>query len=189
MKRRISLAETLGIVAVFAAGFAAMRDGSPLVYGAVYSLTLLALLITLLAAWVGPTPRPGCRGFAVFGWAYFLLAFVPAIQSTIGKDLGTAGVFQGIGFRFHRAPDVPSSLASQLTGGVSAYEVALMRSMQTPRDPAIDSYLQGYSAYITRATNSERIGNLLLCWLFGLAGLVLGRVIASRGQPEDPVVH
>src|SRR5262249_28230249 len=102
--RRFSIAELLGIIAVVAIGLAAMRDASPLVFSAVFTITLVALLVALLGAWVGTRPRGAWCGFAVFGWANFLIAFVPALESSIGADLPTTGLFQDIGSRFHRPP-------------------------------------------------------------------------------------
>jgi hypothetical protein len=176
--RRISIAELLGFIAVLAVGFAAMRDGSPPVFCAAYTITLVALLIALLGAWVGTRPRGAWCGFAVFGWAYFLITFIPALNETIGRDLPTAGLFQGIGVRFHRLPDIPPSLPSG--PGINTHEAALQLSMKSPPDPVAQAFLKRIGDYELRVGNSEWTGHLLVCWSCGLLGSIIGRVLAGR---------
>jgi hypothetical protein len=184
--RRFRLSELLGFVAVIAAGLAAMRDGPPTVLCATYTLTFVVILIALFAGWASPEPRPGCRGFAFFGGAYFLISFIPALQTTIGRELPTAELFQSIGLRFHRPPPDPPSLTSRFRPMYTTIQTALELSRHTPHDPAIDAYVYSYRVYMKRVQNAKPIADLLLCWVFGMMGFVLGRFLAFRRQPEGP---
>src|SRR4051794_36572493 len=75
---RLSLSGLMVVIAILAAEFAAMRSGSQLWFSTIYSITLLVLLVATLAA---RFRRGGARafwfGFALFGWAYFLMALGP----------------------------------------------------------------------------------------------------------------
>ncbi len=73
---RLNLASVLVLVVVLACGLAAMRDGSDEATLAFVAATWIVLFVALLGAIVRPDPAPW-RGFALFGWGYILLAFLP----------------------------------------------------------------------------------------------------------------
>jgi hypothetical protein len=85
MKRiRFNIASLLGVIMVLGVGFAALRESTELWESGIFTLTLAALLISILFA----IHRAGKRrafwlGFAVFGWFYMGLALVPSIESRL----------------------------------------------------------------------------------------------------------
>src|SRR5262245_5156858 len=89
---RISLAGSLGIVAVIAMGLAGMRSASSLWTMAAATVTLALLLSAVIAArLLDGLDRAFWAGFAVFGWSYLLLVNWDWIGGQFGHDL-TAGL-------------------------------------------------------------------------------------------------
>jgi hypothetical protein len=85
MKRiRFNIASLLVVVLVLGVGFAALREASDLWESGVFTLTLAALLISiLLAAHRTESKRAFWIGFALFGWTYLGLSLVPSIESRL----------------------------------------------------------------------------------------------------------
>ena len=82
MKRiRFNIASLLGFILVLGVGFAALREASDLWESGVFTLTLAALLISILLAIHRTEKRRAFwLGFAVFGSAYLGLSLVPSIE-------------------------------------------------------------------------------------------------------------
>ena len=81
---RFSIASLLVVVLFVAVGFAALRESSDLWESGVFTLTLAALLISiLLAVHRTESRRAFWLGFAVFGWIYLGLSVVPSIESRL----------------------------------------------------------------------------------------------------------
>ncbi len=81
---RFNIASLLLVVLFAAIGFAALRESSDLWDSSIFTLTLAAMLISILLA----VHRRECRrafwlGFAVFGWIYLALSLVPSIESRL----------------------------------------------------------------------------------------------------------
>jgi hypothetical protein len=75
---RMSIAASLGVIAIAAVGLMGMRVGKPIWASITFCLTLAFLLGATLKATIGPAPtRPGPIGFAVFGWVYLATVFGP----------------------------------------------------------------------------------------------------------------
>jgi hypothetical protein len=75
---RFSLRSLIGFVAAIAAGCGALVYASPWVAMAASLLTILLLLLSILGAIEGKLfGRVFWRGFAICGWAYFLLTVLP----------------------------------------------------------------------------------------------------------------
>src|SRR5690242_1687401 len=75
---RISTRGLMAALVVVGLGLAAIRSGSYTSLRTVYSATILMLLETAVAARYRPAAEGAFWfGFAVFGWGYFLFAFVP----------------------------------------------------------------------------------------------------------------
>jgi len=72
---RISIGGVMGIVIFAALAFAALSNSSELLASSLYSLMVTGLLLT--TAVVPFVRRPFWFGFAVFGWAYLIVAFGP----------------------------------------------------------------------------------------------------------------
>jgi hypothetical protein len=77
MKRlRTSVLGLVLIVAAFAMAFAALRSGSDIWFGTVYTFTVVLLLLTVIVArFRRGDEKAFWFGFAVFGWGFFLLGF------------------------------------------------------------------------------------------------------------------
>ena len=70
-KLRFNIANLLAVIFILGVGFAALRESSDLWESGVFTLTLAALLISiLLAAHRLESRRAFWTGFAVFGWIY-----------------------------------------------------------------------------------------------------------------------
>jgi hypothetical protein len=68
----------LFVIAAVAMAFAALRSGSDLWFGAVYTFTVVVLLLAVIVARFRPRGEKAFWfGFAVFGWGFFLLGFWP----------------------------------------------------------------------------------------------------------------
>ena|ERR1022692_2891731 len=85
MKRiRFTIASLLCVILVLGVGFAALRESTELWESGILTVTLAALLISILLA----IHRAGKRrafwlGFALFGWIYLGLSLVPSIESRL----------------------------------------------------------------------------------------------------------
>ena len=77
-KFRTSILGMIAVVAAFALAFAALRSASDLWFGAVYTFTVVLLLLTVIVArFRRGDEKAFWFGFAVFGWGFFLLGFGP----------------------------------------------------------------------------------------------------------------
>ena len=78
---RANIASLLGVILVLGVGFAALRESSELWESGVFTLTLAALLMSiLLAVHRGESRRAFWIGFALCGWIYLGLSLVPSIE-------------------------------------------------------------------------------------------------------------
>ena len=81
---RFNIASLLGVILVLGIGFAALRQSSDLWESGVFTLTLGALLISiLLAVHRTESSRSFWIGFALFGGMYLALSLVPSIESRL----------------------------------------------------------------------------------------------------------
>ncbi len=108
---RFSMTTLLVAVGVIAIGCAALRYASPLVAGWALTVTLPTMLLAILAA----VARPGrvrmfWAGFALFGWGYFVVVFVPVFYTSIGRYLVSSTVTSAAYPMFTRpeSPPAPS---------------------------------------------------------------------------------
>jgi hypothetical protein len=83
-KLRFNIASLLGVILVFGIGFAALRESSDLWESGVLTLMIGVLLISiLLAVHRTESRRAFWLGFALFGWAYMGLTFMPSVESRL----------------------------------------------------------------------------------------------------------
>ena len=81
---RFTIASLLVVVLFVAVGFADLRESSDLWESGVFTLTLAALLISiLLAVHRTESRRAFWIGFTLFGWIYLGLSLVPSIESRL----------------------------------------------------------------------------------------------------------
>lgn len=86
---RLTIAALIGLVALFAVTFAALRTSSPYWAAAMVSLTVLVLLGSVTASIWG-RHRARWSGFAIFGWGYFVLAFCSPFREVVRPHLLTS---------------------------------------------------------------------------------------------------
>ena len=81
---RFHLGTLVIVILVLGLGFAALRESSDLWESGIFTLTLTALLFSILLAIHGTESRRAfCIGFALFGSAYLALSLVPSIESRL----------------------------------------------------------------------------------------------------------
>jgi hypothetical protein len=81
---RFNISSLLAVVLFLAVGFAALRESDDLWDSGVFTVTLAALLISiLLTVHRTETRRAFWLGFALFGWIYLGLSLVPSIESRL----------------------------------------------------------------------------------------------------------
>jgi hypothetical protein len=89
---RISLAMSLGLIAMIALGLAGMASASSVWTAAAATVTLAIFLGAILAAFLlEKSRRAFWAGFALFGWAYLVLVNWDWVGGQFGHDL-TAGL-------------------------------------------------------------------------------------------------
>jgi hypothetical protein len=118
MKRpRFTIAEIALFVLVVAIGLAAIRSGSAAWTGAIVSVTYFALFCSLLGIAFG---RRGRRvywvGFAVLGWAYISLFYLPWQGANVGDGLFGPNLFEYFGDIVHPDPAAPGGLQNVSPG-------------------------------------------------------------------------
>ena len=88
---RFTIASLLVVVLFVALGFAALRESSDLWESGVFTLTLAALLISILfAVHRIESRRAFWIGFTLFGWIYLGLSLVPSIEYRLLTTKGLA---------------------------------------------------------------------------------------------------
>jgi hypothetical protein len=102
-RNRSSLAILMGLIGVLATGLGGMRNGSAMAKKWIWTATLLTMFVGLLGALVR-RGEGAWVGFALFGWAYALLAFDPGIIPSYYQRLVFADAVEGIVPRLHPIP-------------------------------------------------------------------------------------
>jgi hypothetical protein len=122
MKRpRITIAELTLVVLVVAIGLAAIRRGSPAWAGAMLSITFFAIISSLLGIALGRGPRRAYwLGFAVLGWTYLILMYVPWLHEKVGRFLLAPNLFAYLEEVLHAGPQPASGLRSLPVGIIGA---------------------------------------------------------------------
>jgi len=200
-----SLAFLMALIGVIAVGLAAMRHGSLPAIRATFTLTFLMLLIGLLGAIVR-RGEPAWIGFALFGWSFVLLTYVPAVQTDFGIYFPAAPLCQDLAARLHPpagpAPN-PPDLNTQFMVAIHDITNVTIPGFLEKHDPrraslspaeeeALDAYidqLKNYKAQVSaidiRRTYAQEIGQRLFVLVFGLAGAFLGRALAASRRLES----
>jgi hypothetical protein len=196
---RISLAGSLGIVAVIAMGLAGMRSASSLWTTAAATVTLAMLLSAAIAArLLDGLDRAFWAGFALFGWSYLLLVNWDWVGGQFGHDL-TAGL-SDVAEAIFATDDIPAPPQPPAT----AFSARTPQKVTIQPDPGVvnpppvtgfvvvsqaDSLEQARARQI-KLGNFVQIGRMFLALVFGLVGGLIARVIAhtrvSTALPEPP---
>ena len=190
---RVSVAWSMGLVAIIALGLAAMRAGTLLACCVAEGTMLVGLSVASVGAMVRPAPAASWRGFAVFGWIYFVTTFVH-------PDVGLGSVFgapiEWAVVRLHPHPTEPPMPTDPIVlqirfdrNGRVSFPTA--RSSGGPTTAELDGarrYNDARAAYdravVVRGQALEfaaRIGHASLTLAFGLLGAIVGRMMAPGG--------
>ncbi len=200
---RITLAGSLGIVAVIAMGLAGMVSASGLWTTAAATVTFALLLTALLATrFLDGMDRAFWAGFALFGWSYLVLVNWDWIGGPFGHDL-TAGLSDLAEAVF---PDVPVTAVPppppQSTNiiirsrapqaGAAPPGVLSVKPVPPPATPAASTtpYLQRVRERQIKLGNFVQIGRMFLSLAFGLLGGWIAQALARRRElaasPAEP---
>ncbi len=211
--RRLSVAGLMGGVGVIAAGMSAVRLASPLVLDLVAGVILLALAVGLLGVVVGAEPRAGWRGFALFGWGYFLYLALP--WPTLGglHVVPTERVVQRVVSSLQSHPVQPSRPAFPSpfdpvtyvdTNDQEVLSWPNRKGTYVPLTPAEvkawKEYKDATSAYESRkgaleeqAQNASHVCHLEVALVFAFLGSATGQFLSrithgtATDAPADPI--
>ena len=181
--RRITLWNLLALIGLLAVGLAAMRTATDLVARAAFTLTLGALLVGLLGLIIFGGRSGGWAGFTVFGWAYAVLAFHPALGAEFQPRLLTSTVLEALVERVLGSqvavPTLPFEDAPNHGG---SWKVVHGNWVQlSPAEKTLWNERQRTLAlYGDRSDHSRRVGHALLTLVFALLGALLGRYLAAQ---------
>ena len=184
---RISLAGSLGIVAVIAMGLAGMRSASSLWTTAAATVTLALLLAAVIAArLLDGLDRAFWAGFALFGWSYLLLVNWDWIGGQFGHDL-TAGLSDIGEAMFAKVevptpPQPPATAFSARTAPDAAIAPEPGAAIPAPATRFVvvspEAYHEEVRARQIKLGNFVQISRMFLALLFGLLGGLIASVIA-----------
>jgi hypothetical protein len=113
---RFTIGTLVLVVAVAAVGLAAIHSGSAAWAGAMLSITVFAMICSLLGIALGRAMRRVYwTGFAILGWSYLLLMYVPWLSDNIGQNLLAPNLFAYLDEVLHAAtlPGGGSSVGMQ----------------------------------------------------------------------------
>ncbi len=194
MKRiRFSIASLLVLVLLVAVGFAALRESNDLWESGVFTLTLAALVISiLLALHRTESRRAFWIGFALFGWIYLGLTLVPSIESRLRTkaiayiDSEVPGRSQSFfTMRFSGPGSTSANTKVQAVAFTSNGNQLATSSQGQVRiwDVATGRLLRGWGG---TTENFIRIGHSLFALLAGwFGGLLSRRLCRTSRSPEE----
>lgn len=196
---RLTTASLMAGVGLIAAGLAAIRFPTPVTAAVTSGLMLLALFTAAVGAVVRPAPAGAWRGFAVFGWGYFVMAYLfPAsMMSPRNSFLPTSRLVQSVVRALHPEvirPEPPTlSRAGEPLGmnGTLVWPGTMKDPSPVPLSEAEVKAWEGYraadEAYDVRATGlselaawADEMAHAYITLLFALLGAVVGHALAGR---------
>jgi hypothetical protein len=176
---RFTIGGLIVVVVVAAIGLAAIRSGSAAWAGAMLSITFFAMICSFLGIALG---RAGRRvywsGFALLGWSYLLLVYVPWFNHNIGVYLLAPNLFDSLDEVLHADPP-PGGGGS---GGLQSVPIEILSASATGGG-------FGGPTNVGAASDFRRIGMAMeaLLWAFlgGWAACYFasGRENATVSQP------
>jgi hypothetical protein len=188
---RFHIGSLLIVIILLGIGFAALRESNDLWDSSVFTVTLGALLVSvLLAIHRNGLKRAFWIGFAIFGWVYLGLTSVPWIESR----LLTTKV---LAYFDSKIPGRPQVITGQAWGGpangrgqstrildVSSTDIAIAGSQPIRVWDAGTGRLLGSWGGTTE--NFLRIGHSLLTIIAAWLGGGLSRYLARNGARPEP---
>ena len=187
---RFSIASLLLVVLFVAVGFAALRESNETWNSRVFTLTLAALLISiLLAVHRTESRRTFWIGFALFGWIYLGLFLVPSIESRLITTKAFAYLDSKLACRSVRGFSVRSSATNS---GIPSKQVQAVAF--TPDGNQFATSSQGVvrfgyvrtgkllGGWIGTTENFIRIGHSLLALIAALMGGLLSSHLYAKNR-------
>jgi hypothetical protein len=173
MPPRISLASSIGIVALFALSLAGMVSTSRLWPMVAATATLMVLLGALLASWLfSGIDRVFWVGFALFSWTYLILVNWDWVGGQFGHDL-TAAISDAAEWMLPEGQAPQPSLATP----VPKQAVPAPTPLYNPV-----AYIELSRQRQIRIGNFVQISRMLFSLIFGVFGGFLGRALAERAE-------
>jgi hypothetical protein len=186
---RFHLGTLVIVILVFGLGFAALRESSELWESGVFTLTLTALMMSILLAIHGTESRRAFWiGFALFGWIYLGLSLVPSIESRLITTKALAYLDSKLPGRpillLSSGSGTGNNRVSNVTLSVSGIQAATAGQRQVRLwDAATGKLLSGWSG---TTYNFIRIGHSLFALLIGRFGGQLSRRLCRASRALEP---
>ena len=181
---RLSIAGMLGVVFVAAIGFAAVRSGSPAWSGLVLSITIFAMVASLLGVALRRRERRVFwAGFALLGWTYLGLTCT-TWNGTIGRHLVGPTLFVAVYDAIHAVEGGPSGVNA--LNGMPAFQGGMgggFRAMPLAGGGAV----QVPTVWTANPDDVVRIGMCLEALAWAYLGGWAARYFAVGRRP-DPAV-
>jgi hypothetical protein len=187
---RFTIASLLVVVLFVAVGFAALRESNETWNSGVFTLTLAALLISILLAVHRTESRQAFwLGFALFGWTYLGLSLVPSIESRLMTTKALAYLDSKLAYRSVGGFSVRSSATNS---GIPSNQVQAVAF--TPDGNQFATSSQGVvrfwdvrtgkllGGWIGTTENFIRIGHSLLSLIAAILGGQLSRRLYARNR-------
>jgi hypothetical protein len=177
------------VVLVLGVAFAALRESSDLWESGVFTLTLTALLISILLAIHGTESRRAFWiGFTLFGWVYLGLSLVPSIESRLITTKALAYLDSKLPGRpillLSSGSGTGNNRVSNVTLSVSGIQAATAGQRQVRLwDAATGKLLGGWSG---TTYNFISIGHSLLALLVSWFGGQLSRRLWRASRASEP---
>jgi hypothetical protein len=162
-KSRITIARLLGVIVILGMIFAGLRSGSNDWFKLIYTVVFLTLIFAAISArYLGAF----WHGFAIAGWAYFLIGFGPWIGSPPGSE-----PLQAVN------RNIVTSVVLEIVSAIMyRVDAAALGGALPPTDPASMMISQ------LRSANRDGICHGALTILFAFVGGFVARVVARRGD-------
>jgi hypothetical protein len=192
---RFNIAGLLVLVLVLGVGFAALREASDPWDSGLFTLTLVALLISvLLAIHRTESRRAFWLGFALFGGGYLGLSLVPSIESRLATTKALTYLDSKVPGRTQTFFKVQFTATGSRAAGnqVQAVafspqgdQIATTSSLGTVKlwDATTGRLLGGWAG---TTENFVRIGHSLIALLAGWLGGRLSRRLWRASRPPEP---
>jgi hypothetical protein len=193
-KLRFNIANLLAVIFILGVGFAALRESSDLWESGVFTLTLAALLISILLAvhHLG-SRRAFWLGFALFGWIYLGLSLVSSIESRLftTKALGYLDskvlrpTLDGLAyFDYDNDGLMDLNVVDNKGNGTLEDVTAAARSNPAGNQASFSNILAGTSlkGSIGTTQNFVRIGHSLLAVVAAIVGGGLSKYLHTKNS-------
>lgn len=181
---RVSIAATLGVIAVLAVGFMGMREGTVVWAASAFCLTLAFLLASTLKAALGPrSGRAGAFGFALFGWVYLATIFGPFGRLEI-PPMPHAWLAEKALERLHPTPEVEEP-AGSWQSSTTTYRVVQFNATGTQLVSQPPRYKPGSVVWAGDGNHFRQSAHAMAALVFGVVGMVAGRSTLCREPSES----